>query len=160
MWRWLKRKWSYYKKVNDYRKFLKTDEDWDWAYILRLLQYKLERSRKCILSNEIVENAPQIAAQIREVEILLERVIENNYYEEISTDFHKKYGELEMIEDRANAAQHSVPVHFRFERETEEHSAEIRSEHYRLLELADQQQRDDLKKAFDLMTENIWGWWD
>ena len=29
------------KKLSDYKKFLKDDHDWDGAYILRFLKYKL-----------------------------------------------------------------------------------------------------------------------
>lgn len=54
------RKKEFEKKLSDYKKFLKNDHDWDWAYILRLLKYKLERTRKCIVSNHIIRSAPKI----------------------------------------------------------------------------------------------------
>lgn len=41
------------KKITEYKHILKEDEDWDWHHILKLLSYKLERTRKCILKNNI-----------------------------------------------------------------------------------------------------------
>ncbi|MBI3018684.1 MAG: hypothetical protein HYY61_02180 [Deltaproteobacteria bacterium] len=67
------------KKISDYKKFLKNDHDWDGAYILRLLKYKLERTRKCIVSNHIIQSAPKKGRQIKVVEDLLDRVLKDKY---------------------------------------------------------------------------------
>ena len=75
------------KKLKEYQEILKNDEDWDWAYILRLLKYKLERTRKCISANAIIRDAPKVARQIRQVEVLLGRVEEDKYFEQISKIF-------------------------------------------------------------------------
>ena len=52
------------KKAREYARFLRDDFDWDYAFILRLLRYKLERTRRCIVSNEIVVSAPRVDRQI------------------------------------------------------------------------------------------------
>lgn len=148
------------KKIREYRKILKDDEDWDWAYILRMLRYKLERTRKCIVKNGIIADAPKVASQIRAVEILLDRVDKNRYYDQISKDFRKKYGRLRMISGKARVDSRGVPVTFKFERETPGNSKQIHREHLRLWRKAELMQHSDLKKAFDLMLKDIWGWWD
>ena len=148
------------KKLREYRNVLKKDEDWDWHFILQLLRYKLERTRRCILSNNIVVEAPKIARQIREVAVLLERVEKDRYYDEISIDFRKKYGRIRMITGKAQKGAKSVPVEFKYQRETPKNSAVIRKESRRLWKQAERMQHYDLKKAFDLMQKNIWGWWD
>jgi len=61
------KKVAYEKKVREYARALKDDEDWDWAFIIKLLQYKLKRTRLCIESNNIVASSKQIAKQIKQV---------------------------------------------------------------------------------------------
>lgn len=148
------------KKMREYKKILRKDEDWDWAYILRLLQYKLERTRECIVSNGIIVEAPKVARQIREVEILLERVEKNRYYDDVSKDFRKKYGQIRMISGKAKSGAKGVPVHIKYQRETPRNAKKIRIESSRLWRQAERMQHRDLKRAFDLMLKNIWGWWD
>lgn len=143
------------QKFAEYKKFLKEDEDWDWVYILRTLRYKLQRTRRCISANNIVVSAPQIARQIKEVETLLERVEKDNYYWEISKAFRKKYGSLKIISDKPNPGQNFSRVTFKYTKETPLNAKKIRQEQRRLWLQAEKIQRQDLRKAFDLMYKNI-----
>ncbi len=154
------KKQTHDKKLREYRKVLKDDEDWDWTYILRMLQYKLERTRKCIVANNIIVEAPKVARQIRAVEILLERVERDQYYDEITKDFRKKYGKIRMISGKREPGVASVSVQFKYTRETPANSKQIRRESLRLWRRAERMQHRDLRKAFNLMLRDIWGWWD
>lgn len=78
------------KKMREYRRFLKDDHDWDWEYIIRLLRYKLSRTRICIQNNNIVMCTPKIVRQITQVEALLKRVEDDSYYDELSEELRKK----------------------------------------------------------------------
>lgn len=147
-------------KLADYKKFLQDDEDWDWAYIIRLLKYKLQRTRNCISRNNIIENAPIVAKQIREVEVLLERVEKNNYFWQISNGFRKKYGRLKMISEKPLPGKNYSAITFKFAKETPRNSKSAHAQHHQLWIKAEKMQRDDLKKAFELMHKNIWNWWD
>jgi hypothetical protein len=148
------------KKIKEYKRFLKEDEDWDWAYIIRILKYKLERTRKCIISNNIISNSKQIAREIKEVEILLDRVEKDNYLRDLSKEFHKKYGNLKMISKKSEVGKNLSEVTFEYTKETPQNRKQIRSEHHKLFIKAKKMQQDDLKKAFALMHKNIWNWWD
>jgi hypothetical protein len=148
------------KKLREYKTVLAKDEDWDWIYILRMLRYKLERTRKCIRANKIIVAAPKVGRQIREVEILLERVEKNRYHDEISKDFRKRYGRLRMISGKREPGSVDIPVTFKYQRETPNNARRIHREAHRLWLRAERMQRRDLEKAFTLMLKNIWGWWD
>ena len=148
------------KKAREYERFLRDDADWDYAYILRLLKYKLERTRRCIVSNNIVVSASKIGRQIAKVEELLARVLADQYFEEIGGPFQSKYGRLRMVTGRARKGERSVPVSFKFTKETKANSDQIRREHRALMHRAERLRRRDLAKAFRLMEEHIWGWWD
>ncbi len=54
----------------------------------------------------------------------------------------------------------AVPITIRYQKETPENSQQIHLEARRLYEKAERMKIKDLKKAFDLMCRNIWGWWD
>ncbi len=156
----LTKKMGLEKKLRDYKKVLKDDYDWDWIFILRLLQYKLERTRKCILENNIIVEAPKVARQIREVEVLLKRVDQDCYFEEISKDFRKRYGRLRMKFKKAKPGEKYTTLDLKYAKETPRNAAKIHAEGSRLYRRAHKMQRNDLKKAFDLIFKNIWGWWD
>lgn len=154
------RKAAFEKKLREYRTFLRNDFDWDWAYILRLLRYKLERTRKCIVANNIIVGARRVGREIREVERLLERVTADRYYEQIARPFHRKYGRLKMVFGERDPRTKTRAVTFTYARETPRTRERIHREADRLHRQAEKMQRDDLKRAFAFMQERIWGWWD
>ena len=84
------------QKYREWKEFLKDDEDYDWSYILRVLRYKLERTRKCIVANDIVADVKKIERQIQEVEKLLKKVEEDKYLEEELKILEKKYGKRNL----------------------------------------------------------------
>jgi hypothetical protein len=147
-------------KVAEYRKFLKDDFDWDYEYILRLLIYKLSRTRRCIVENEIVASNERIGRQIQAVEKLLQKVVNDQYSEEISRDFHKKYGKLKMKSGKASAGSRSVPVTFYYQRENDKNRRQIHRERRSLDRQAVRMKERDLARAFALIQKNIWRWWD
>lgn len=149
-----------FEKIRGYRAVLRDDFDWDWGYILRLLRYKLERTRKCIVANDIIADARTVARQIRAVEVLLQCIVDDRYYEQIARRFHKKYGRLRMIAGRAEPGTKAVPVTFKYARETPANRERVHREARRLHRQAEKMQREDLKRAFALMHQHIWGWWD
>lgn len=83
-----------------------------------MLKYKLERTRKCIVANGIISDAAKVANQIHAVEVLLSRVANERYYEEISKDFRKKYGRLRIITGRKKRGSSAVSIHFKYQHET------------------------------------------
>ena len=60
-------------KVGCYAKFLWSDRDWDWVYILELLKFKLQRTEKCIRTNGIIEGIPRVSKQINYAIFLIDR---------------------------------------------------------------------------------------
>ncbi len=157
----LRRSKEFKKKLNEYRRFLKDDYDWDYAYILRLISYKLKRTRECIIKNNLVTSAHKIAKQIKQVETLLNRVDNHAYADEVLKDFHRKYGQLRMImAPKEKRGKNSIPVHFKFAKEIPQNRQKIHREFRKLMNKAHRMEWQDLNMAFDLMKKNIRGWWD
>jgi len=147
------------KKMREYREFLKRDFDWDWEFIIRLLQYKLKRTRLTIVSNNIIADAKKVGREIREVEVLLGRVLADRYYELVSKEFRRKWGPLKQKTNKVPGKPYSEWKLW-YKNETPKNKKQCRSEHLKLLKAAEKLRRNDLQKAFNLMCERIWGWWD
>jgi hypothetical protein len=105
-------------------------------------------------------DSKKVAREIREVELLLGRVDNDRYFEEISKDFYKKYGKLKTIRKKSDFGKNLTQLTFKFAKETPQNSKRIHAQHTRLWVKAGKMQQDDLKKAFELMHKNIWNWWD
>lgn len=85
----------YLKKILDYAIFLRNDQDYDYTYILSLLEYKLSRTRKEIQRNNIVASTPQIVKNIRTAELLLRRLRKNEYADYLTDELYGEKGVLE-----------------------------------------------------------------
>lgn len=81
-------------KSIQYSVFLWNDFDWDYSYILLLLQYKLKRTRKAIEKHQLVLRADEIAAQIKHAERLIENWKKNNWCEDLQAAHEEKWGKL------------------------------------------------------------------
>lgn len=156
----LQKKRAHDKKVREYTHFLRDDEDWDWAFIIRLLQYKSQRTRLCIESNKIVVSSEKIAKQIKTVEDLFGAVLEDRYYDIIEKKFKKKYGSGKIVYGPQEPGSRLQDVSVKFRGETKRNQDRIHREFRRLHNQADRALDRDLKKAFSLMSKNIRGWWD
>ncbi|SRR5579862_2186341 len=148
------------QKMKDYREFLVEDYDFDWVYILKLLIFKLSRTRKHIVGHSIITDAKKVGNQIKQVEDLLDRVVKNKYYEVISKDHKKKYGEINLLCGK-DESKNSGTIDFSYPKvKTEKDNDKAIKESEYLFIKAYKMQREDLKKALDLMYENLFGWWD
>jgi hypothetical protein len=92
-----------------------------------------------------------------EVEQLLQKVIDDKYYEPFQKEIETRYGKSKLKFGKMKNGLRELTVKWDL---PEEKRNEAITEQLRLGELATQMQKDDLKKAFDLMAENIWNWWD
>lgn len=76
------------RTIFQYIPILWRDNDWEYTYIFILLQYKLARTRKCIVGNEIISERYKVAKQIRTCELLLDRLIKDEYCKDLFEEWH------------------------------------------------------------------------
>ena len=149
------------QRIKKYREFIKENYDWDYDYIFQLLKFKLEMVRKTIVKNNIVvkEYRDQISKEIKGVEDLLQKVINDNYYTELLDEFTKKYGKIEhkLVEIEKSK---NYRMETNYSNIPKEKLKKAKKEYHKIHDKAFQMRKKDLKKAFDLMVENIWNWWD
>lgn len=154
-----KRKLKEVKRINKYVCFLEKNHEWDYVYIVDLLRFKLRMTRKLFEKegHSVPERKNEIVSQIREVEQLLRKVIDDEYYKPFRKEIEAKYGKSKLKFGKIKNGVGKLTVKWDLPEEKQE---EAINEQLRLGELATQMRKDDLKKAFDLMSENIWNWWD
>ena len=70
------------KTVFDYLPVIWKDRDWDYGYLLILIQYKLKRMAKFHRKKGIHTDADEIAQQIDECSELCDRLTEFDYFQE------------------------------------------------------------------------------
>jgi hypothetical protein len=149
------------KRLKKYSEFLRKNYDWDYNYIIDLLRYKIKRVRKYIRKHDIIEKQTldEIVSQMTETEQLLERVVSYDYGSDLEREFIEKFGGKIRYNTKFKK-NHVLEIERDYseinENQIEEAKKEFEQMHEREFEL----RKADLKKAFDLMTENIWGWWD
>jgi competence CoiA-like predicted nuclease len=153
------RKLKEVKRINKYVSFLEGNHEWDYIYIVDLLRFKLKMTRKLFEKegHSVAETNNEIINQILEVEQLLQKVIDDKYYEPFQKEIETRYGKSKLKFGKMKNGLRELTVKWDL---PEEKRNEAITEQLRLGELATQMQKDDLKKAFDLMAENIWNWWD
>jgi hypothetical protein len=87
---------KYLKKVYDYAIFLKDDEDWDYSYILKTLQFKLERTRKELLKNNLTTSINRQNKQLKYAIYLIEKILKEDYCTKEWAAHETKWGELKI----------------------------------------------------------------
>ena len=104
MWResWLRfREWTrvprhffgWCRLMWDYAPILWNDVDWDYSSILRLLQYKLSRTRKYIVEHDRHLHSQKYGKQMAHAEFLIDRILIDEYLPKEVAAHDEKYGE-------------------------------------------------------------------
>lgn len=148
-----KREREQQKKIKEYSEFLKEDYDFDWAYFVYLMIFKLERMARC-LANGYNENRMKRVAEIKEVVRLLKRVVGDNYHERAMRAFYKKHGRPKMI-----ISKNSGAVDFIY-KNGQSASEKMRRELIELWRLEDELLQNDLDLAMKKLARRLRWWWD
>lgn len=152
---------EFHEKLVDYFEFIAKDGDCDFDYgcLLHLLAFKLKRMQTYFKKHGMGMDSPKVSKRIGEVADLIERANSFDYHKFVFKDHYKKYGHPKMIFKEKERTKTGIPVEFLYKNghpATEEMCNESRE----LYKLEEKMQQDDLKKAFTIMSEEIWGWWD
>ncbi len=156
-----KRKEIEIKRQKKYLKFMRNNHEWDYWYIIDLLRYKIKKVRKYIKNHEYLEEQTRdkIVSQMLEAENLLKRVVSYDYTAELDQEFSEKFGGT--IKLKLNfKKKHVVKVKRDYSDVNIELLQEAIIEFNKMSDNEFERRKADLRKAFDLITENIWNWWD
>lgn len=123
------------------------DRQWDYYYLLAILEHKLRAMEQFFGSDSIDPNK-----RIAYCRMLTTRLIQDNYIEN-ALRFHKQiYGQAELIFREDRIVTSAVPHLVGKEREIEQ------EKRYRLYEIARRQEHQDLDVLFAMLRKYIQHW--
>lgn len=144
----------------DWYSIIKADRDYDWAFLLAILEFKMRRMSKAITYDGTTVTASKRGRELLVCAILCKRIREENY-NDTSWLFKEIYGELEMLREPLGASG-SVRVTMEWtkaRKDTMEHQRASK-EYVRMSRKAELQQQRDIDYLFDTMKRKLLGWWE
>jgi len=131
------------------------DRDWDQCFLFKLLQFKLLRMEDLFINNGHLESNERNAKQMRVCINLLDRIIKDEYYENVFKNHDKKWGGLEFgIEENETCTL------LRLNTKTKEDKKQERKEYRILSDKLVRIQKQDIDMLFLNIRKHIQEWWD
>lgn len=165
-WYYSKKPFTFFRSIRrwlvvsfQYSKFLWDNHyDWDWVYLLTLLQFKISRMRKDKL-NSYHLGKEKTAHKMRVCELLIQRIINDKYCEKEHEEHEKKWGKLKMFsEERAKGKSVEVLL-LRDNARTDIAREKERTEHKKIYDKADRLKKQDIDYLFKIISKNLLSWW-
>jgi hypothetical protein len=148
-------------KSIQYSILLWNDYDWDYSFILKLLKYKISRTRKCILKNNHIVNAEKYCKQMEFVETLIDNVLKNVHHNNAYDLHREKWGEIDVDFIPCEKNSKYSTIDFKAEKAiTPELKEQERKEFRELVEKAEALTERDWKLIFRVMHKCLRNWWD
>lgn len=144
--RFLSRLWAYLPVIWN-------DEDYDYGYILKVLQFKIGRTRKHLLKHSHVMNAEKYGKQMMICERLIENVLEGDYGGEDYERLEKKWGKIVS----RPCEYGSELVH---EKENDYNKEEIQADIRKMVLEANKREEENWNSLFDHLKRRMRRWWD
>lgn len=155
IWYTIKKLPKFIVKVFQYAKVLWRDCDYDYASILILLKYKIQRTREHIIKHDIIADAPIIAKQMRYAEFLIQRILDDDYLLDLQQQHDEKWGVTISHFDESNR------FHIVKEKSTTpELQKQERSEQMVIYDAQENVRQKDLDRLFRHLRRYIQRWWD
>jgi hypothetical protein len=146
---------SFYYGVKNIIRWMPTiynDRDWDHAYLLCMLQKKLEHMSEYFKSENTCSMDSHLHAEkIDECVTILKNLVEENYDKHYN-DVYEEYKYLHGLEDK--------PMCDWFKNFTEEAKSLYLVRTKIAFTLDDEEKRNDTKKLFSTLEKELFQWWD
>lgn len=148
-------------KSIQYSIFLWSDFDWDYSYILKLLQYKIRRTRERIVDNDLVMSVDLYAAQMKHAEALIDRYFDDNFCEELYTAHEEKWGKSKMEFTPVPNSNGLSTMDMRYPKATtEEETDQADKERIEIYQKHEEERQKCLDEIFSHIRKHIELWWE
>lgn len=138
------------------------DRDWDHYYLYVILQHKLKHMEHLHIHYSHLMSGSQTAKEIKTCLILLERLMEDEYHENASIEYHKKWGRpkfnwTKLPDDERNYSE--LEITHKYVKTKKDESQNIKDFH-RTCDHERNMRKQDIEYLFKYMEKHIEGWWD
>lgn len=136
------------------------DRNWDHYFIYVILRRKLQLMEQCI-RHGMHTNCVKDANKIKRCVLLLNRLIEDNYHENVYYDYYKKWGQPEIVFKESEIEIGSCELNFKYPNVNSEEDDKLRQKHFKTKgNFEEDLRRQDIEMLFKLMEKYIESWWD
>jgi hypothetical protein len=137
------------------------DRDWDHWFIFKIFHFKLKEVEKLQREYGNAVTHEKIADQIKLAVLLLDRLIKDEYLENVLKPHEKKWGESEMIFTPIEGNKEYSSMDFKVEKaNTKEEIEQESKERSIIYKHSDVLKQQDLDMLFKHMRKYIECWWD
>ncbi len=156
-----RRTWAFLCAWFSYGRFLWNNyHDWDYAYLLSLLKFKLSRMEKHFRGpNCHIVDGVKVADEIKEAIDLITTIEEAKFVDQEHEEHDKKWGELDIRLGEETPMGH-VAIFHRDNAVTEEDKEQETKELLAISELEEQRTQAAYNKLVSQIAERIRCWWD
>lgn len=131
--------WEFLCRLYDYAPILWADRDFDFAYLLRLMRFKIKRMRKAIELNAVIAHAEDVIAEMAKADVLLRNVVDEDPDDEWSIHWSRWHTGAKHLNDPCAAPGASCRLALDFTRKREERN---------------------WRKLWAYFEKHMQGWWD
>lgn len=129
------------------------DRDWDYHFLLSLIQFKLSKMYNYFMESNIIidEERKEIVKQLKIAECAAKRLIDDNYCEQAWKLHYEKFPFKfeEIVDEKGNKITR-----------VESPSKEESEEYKKIVELEEKERETDEDLLFNTMKQYYRGWWD
>jgi len=137
------------------------DRDWDHWFLYVILQFKLKQMEKLQRKYGHGLNSEDYANQMRTCILLLDRLIKDDYLENVLKPHEEKWGETTMDFKATRERDDLYEAYFKTEKAiTKKQKEQEHKERMRLYKHEGKLKQQDLDYLFKYMHKHILGWWD
>lgn len=130
-----------------WRKVIWVDKQWDHVYLLQILKFKLTLMEEYFRLHGVSVDGPEDAKKIKRCIVLLERMLEDIYFDEAYAEYNKKW--KDDVDDFLKGLINRKPMS---PEQTKDSMAAAQTEEDLI--------NKDYDELFGIMRKEIRGWWD
>lgn len=138
--------------------FLYDDADWDHVFLWRIMRYKIERMRRDQEYGQRHENWKDVADQMHSAELVLTRLIDDEYVRDEWEVHEKRYGSIlnqyEELDHNSELGKKGVAAIIRPRRDPA-----YRKSVMRMAKLEEKRRNADMEYLGKYLAKHVRGWW-
>lgn len=152
---------SFIKRLIAYLPIIWNDRDYDYSYLLQLLEFKISRMNKSNTVSSQHEVKEYVSAQMNEAQILLNRIIDNVYDTKVYKEMTEKYGNCVFLTKPVEGESGFKELCFTRSKCLNDPALfqEEKDASLEAYDKANKEREKDFKRLWQLLDKHVEGWW-
>ena len=135
------------------------DRDWDHYFLYVILHHKLKRMEHLHIHYSHLTSGSQTVKEIKTCINLLDRLLKDEYYENASIEYNKKWGKPKFDWIPTDSVYSKLQIKQKHVKTEEEKLKETK--HFsRVCDHERNMRKQDIEYLFHYMSKHVEGWWD